>query len=70
MKRLPVCDTGGRDGSRTSMWLLVLVLGLGGLGTAVGVGYVQWRKARRRERARLWRVHDEWQRSRRQGPLA
>ncbi len=43
------------------MWLLVLVLGLGGIAVAVFVWYLQWRKDKRIERARLWRQHHDWQ---------
>lgn len=50
------------------MWLLVLLLGLGGVGTAVLMWYLQWRKARRVEHARLWQEHDDWVQQSRQDP--
>ena len=43
------------------MWLLVLGLGLGGIALAVLAWYVQWRRAKRVEHARLWREHHDWQ---------
>lgn len=51
------------------MWLLVLVVGLSGIAVAVFTWYVQWRKARRIEHARLWREHHDWQETtKRDGP--
>lgn len=50
------------------MWLVVLFLGLGVVGTAVLLTYLQWRKAKRLEHARLWQQHDDWLRKSRQDP--
>lgn len=43
------------------MWMLVLVLGLGGIAVAVLAWYLQWRKAKRVEHERLWQQHHDWQ---------
>ena len=44
-----------------SMWWMVLVLGLGAIGVACGVWYLQRRRAVRFEHERLWRLHHDWQ---------
>lgn len=50
------------------MWMLVLVVGLGGIAVAVVAWYVQWRKTRRVEHARRWQEHHDWQDDKHQGP--
>lgn len=51
------------------MWLILLMVGLGGLALTVYAWYVFTRKQRRSERARPWREHQDWvERSSRQDP--